>query len=130
MSCLFEMPGWITYNGPTQDNWSLLWYRDRVLARYAGENFTDFILRNEPMLPGNSADRDPGGLHPKSFSIDIRRLSRVTFVRRRLFLLPQLLFEGEGNKISFYTRDKGTGPLENFKKLRDMLPTGIDLIIR
>lgn len=129
MSCLLEMPGWITYNGPTQDNWNLLWYRDRVLAVYAGENFTDFILRNEPMLPGNSTGQT-GTLHPKSFSIDIRRLSSITFIRRRLFLLPNLLFEGEDKKVSFYTRDKGTAPLECFKRLRDLLPNGIDFVIR
>lgn len=125
MSVLLEMAGWITYNGPTQDNWSLLWYRDRLVARYMGENFSDFLLRNDPILPG-----EPGefSLHPKSFSIDLGRISRITFIRRRLFMLPQLLLEGPEKKMAFYTRDKSAVPLEKFKKLGEMLP-GMELVI-
>lgn len=130
MSVLLEMAGWITYNGPTQDNWSLLWYRDRVVAKYMGENFTDFILRNDPILPGGQEDPEQGRLHPKSFSIKMSRISRITFIRRRLFLLPQLVFEGDGRKISFYTRDKGPKPLEKFKKLQETLPGGIKFVVK
>lgn len=130
MSCLMEMAGWITYNGPTQDNWNLLWYRDRVLARYAGENFTDFILRNDPILPEGTGEPGWGGLHPKSFSINMSGISRVTFIRRRLFFLPQLMFEGKSRKISFYTRDKGPGPLEKFKKLQQLLPGDVELVVK
>lgn len=130
MSVLLEMPGWITYNGPTQDNWSLLWYRDRVLARYMGENFTDFILRNDPILPGGTGDPERGKLHPKSFSIDMGRISRVTFIRRRLFMLPRLVFEGDRLKISFYTRDKGPGLLDQFKELQEILPGRIRFVFK
>lgn len=129
MSVLLEMAGWITYNGPTQDNWSLLWYRDRVLVRYMGENFTDFILRNDPILPDGLGDPEQGRLHQKSFSIDMSRISRITFIRRRLFLLPQLLLEGPGKKMSFYTRDKSAAPLEKFNKLGEMLP-GVEFVIK
>ncbi|MFZ5633163.1 MAG: hypothetical protein ACOY40_09985 [Bacillota bacterium] len=130
MSCLLEMAGWITYNGPTQDNWSLLWYRDRVVARYMGENFTDFILRNDPIMPGGLGKPGETRLHPKSFSIDLSGVARVTFIRRRPFLLPQLVFEGQGKKISFYTRDKGAGPVEKFKKLQEIMAGGIELMIK
>lgn len=130
MSCLLEMGGWITYNGPTQDNWSLLWYRDRVLVRYMGENFTDFILRNDPILPDGQGDPQQGRMHPKSFSIDMSRISRITFIRRRLFLLPQLVFDGGGQKLSFYARDKSAAPLEKFKKLQEILPGEIKFVLK
>lgn len=130
MSVLFEMEGWITYNGPTQDNWSLLWCRDRVVARYMGENFTDFLLRNDPILPGEAGDSGLENLHPKSFSIDMGGIDRVTFVRRRPFMLPRLVFEGHGKTISFYTRDKSPAPLERINKIKGLLPGDIEIVIK
>ena len=130
MDCFMEMPGWITYNGPTQDNWNLLWYRDRVVARYMGENFADFIMRNQPIVPGGLAEPGEKRLHHKSFKLDLKVDSRVTFIRKRLFLLPQLIFEGTGNKISFYTRDKGPGPLADFKRLDGFFSGTVKFIVK
>lgn len=130
MNCLMEMPGWITYNGPTQDNWNLLWYQDRVVARFMGENFTDFIMRNQPIVPGGLAEPGEKRLHPKSFNVDITQISKITFIRRRLIMLPQLLFEGDNKKISFYTRDKSKAPMEMFKKLKEIFPGTAVLAIR
>lgn len=124
------MPGWITYNGPTQDNWNLLWHHDRIIVRYMGENFSDFILRNTPIVPGGLAEPGEKRLHPKSFVIDLKQISKITFIRRRLFLLPQLMLEGKDKKISFFTRDKSKAPLDLYRKLQETFRGRMDLIIK
>ena len=130
MAILIEMSRWITYSGPTQENWNLRWYPDRVVVRYMGSNFSDFILRNDPILPEGLGEPGETRLHEKSYSIDINQISGVVFIRRRPFLLPRLEFVAGGKKVSFYTRDKSARPLQEFQKLREFFPGRIEFSVK
>lgn len=120
-----HMDGWYTVRGATEEHWHLLWYVDRVVFRYGGESFRDFLIREEPA-------RVAGGLPPphlRDFVWPLVAVARVAFRRRRLLWLARLEIEMHSERVVLFTRERGTRPAEQVRALRGFLPSHIEVSI-
>ncbi|MGQ9533218.1 MAG: hypothetical protein ACUVTQ_10545 [Desulfotomaculales bacterium] len=120
-----HMTGWYTVRGPTEEHWHLLWYGDRVVFRYAGECFRDFLIREEPARVAGG----PPPPHPRDFVWPLASVVRVVLYRRRLLWLARLEIATHSERVVLFSRERGPRAVEQLRLLRGLLPPHIEVSI-